>query len=43
VSKKWITMQTPLKDRVVDSVALQAALDLLAQPGYKLVQAVPQT
>ena len=35
-------MRTPLQDRVVDNVALQAALDQLAQPGYKLVQAVAQ-
>ena len=42
VTKEWITISTPLHQRVLDLSELDAALKRLAQPDFKVIQAVDQ-
>jgi hypothetical protein len=42
VTKEWITISTPLHQRVLDLSELDAALKRLAQPDFEVIQAVDQ-
>ena len=42
VTKEWITISTPLHQRVLDLSELDAALKRLSQPDFKVIQAVDQ-
>jgi hypothetical protein len=42
VTKEWITISTPLHQRVLDLSELDTALKRLAQPDFKVIQAVDQ-